>query len=395
MLLYWIWFAELPGSAWMKKELLQQYGDPEVLFFERNLPETLGQDTKAAIKKKDLSEAEEILHKCTRKNISVLTYESTQYPERLRQIDDPPFVLYYKGTLPDWEERPFIGVVGTRKATTYGLQMAQQMGRQIAQSGGAIVSGGAYGIDSKAMCGALETPMPVVCVLGCGADVIYPRNNRKLFSAVAENGCLITEYPPEESPLAWHFPRRNRIISALSHGVLVVEAPEKSGALSTARHALRQGKELYAVPGNVGVAACAGSNGLLQEGAMAALCGWDAVKAYAGRFPDTVHKAGQILPLQREGIQAKVAQKPKIPEKLPEKGIDNPDYSTYSVLHGAKPVLLPEEQAVLALLTHQPQHSDAVCAQSELPPAKVQSILTKLTLKGLVCHHPGSRVSLK
>lgn len=395
MLLYWIWFAELPGTHGTKLELLQQYGDPETLFYGGNLPDTLGQELKSAIERKDLSAAEAILHTCRQKNIRVLTYESAAYPDRLRQIDEPPFVLYYKGNLPDWEERPFIGVVGTRKASAYGLQIAQQMGRQISQCGAALVSGGAYGIDSKAMCGALETKMPVVCVLGCGADVIYPRSNRKLFAAVEENGCLITEYPPGEQPLAWHFPRRNRILSALSHGVLVVEAPEKSGALITARYALSQGKDLYAVPGNVGLATCAGSNRLLQEGAMAVLRGWDAVKAYAGRFPGSVHLADRNPPLQSEGFQAKVAQKPEIPEKLPQEAIDNSEYSSYSVLESAKPVLLPEEQAVLALLTHHPQHTDAVCAQSELPPAKVQSILTKLTLKGLVCHHPGSRVSLK
>ncbi len=341
------------------------------------------------------SQAEQILRSCTRKNISVLTYGDSAFPECLRQIEDPPFVLYYRGILPDWQARPFIAVVGTRKATAYGLQMAQRMGRQIAESGAVLVSGGAFGIDSKAMGGALETQMPVVCVLGCGTDVIYPRNNRKLFSQVTETGCLLSEYPPGADPLPWHFPRRNRIISALSHGIVVVEAPKKSGALSTAHHGIRQGKDLYVVPGNVGVAACEGSNALLQEGAAAVLCGWDAVKAYAGRFPETVGKNDTGQPLSKEGFQAKVAQKPEIPEKLPEKGIDNPEYSSYSVLHSAMPVLLPEEQAVLALLTHRPQHSDAVCAQSALPPAKVQSILTKLTLKGLVCHHPGSRVSLK
>ncbi len=395
MLLYWIWFAELPGSGWIKKELLQQFGDPETLFYAENLPENLSPELKEAIRKRDLSGTEKILQMCRYKHISVLTYEESEYPESLRQIDDPPFVLYFKGTLPNWQERPFIGIVGTRKATLYGLQMASRMGTQIGACGAGIVSGGASGIDSNAMWGGLDAGAKVVCVLGCGADVIYPRTNRKLFAAVEESGCILTEFAPEESPLPWHFPRRNRIISALSKGVLVVEAPEKSGALSTARHALNQGKDLYVVPGNVGVDACAGSNALLQEGAAAAICGWDAVKAYAGNYPETIRKDAPIAPLSQERKQAKVAQKPEIPEKLTEKGIDNPEYSSYSVLDNTPSGLSSEEQTVLALLTHHPKHTDEVCAQSQLPPARVQSILTKLTLKGLVCHHPGSRVSLK
>lgn len=400
MLLYWIWFAQLSGiSLWQKRNLLQHFSDAEEIYYtdrrEISAIDTVTEEILVALENRDLHEAEEILSLCKAKDIRILPYGSWAYPQRLKNISDPPVVLYYKGILPDWDSQPFIGVVGTRKATAYGLQAAYQMGNQISASGGMVISGGAYGVDTKAMHGALEAERAVVCVLGCGADVIYPRTNRRLFSQVVQTGCLISEYPPGEPPLAWHFPRRNRIISGISHGIVVVEAPEKSGALNTAHHALEQGRDVYAVPANIGVAAGSGSNALLQQGAVAIVTGWDAVKNYAHLFPDRVHEPERISGLRREIPQTKVAQKPVIPENVQKKAIDNWEKCPYSVINDSKPDLTDEEQAVLALLSRNPEHSDAVAARSNLPEAKVQSILTKLTLKGLAAHHPGGRISIK
>ncbi len=400
MLLYRIWFSQLKNlPLWQKKVLLQYFADPEELYFAE--PEAFAEiphitrDTLEALEEKDLQESEKILGACRTQNIGVLPLTDSRYPERLRNIDDPPVVLYYRGILPDWDARPFLAVVGTRKATAYGLQAAYQLGNQISACGGEVISGGAFGIDTKAMHGALEAEKPVVCVLGCGVDIIYPRTNRRLFSQVVQAGCLLSEYPPGEPPLAWHFPRRNRIISGISHGVVVVEAPEKSGALNTAAHALEQGKDIYAVPANIGVAAYSGSNALLQQGAAAVITGWDAVKSYEHLFPDTVGKREKFSGSFRENPQLKVAQQPVIPENVQKKAIDNWEKSSYSVLGNQKIDLNHEEQAVLALLSGKPEHSDAVAARSDLPESKVQSVLTKLTLKGLVMHHPGGRVSLK
>ncbi len=400
MLLYWIWFSQLSGiPLWKKRELLQHFSDPEELYYtdaqELSAIEGMTDEILEALSQKDVQEAEKILALCKRKDIGLLPYGDWAYPRRLKGISDPPMVLYYRGILPDWDARPFVAVVGTRKATAYGLQVAYQLGSQISECGGMVISGGAGGIDSKAMEGALDTDTPVVGVLGCGVDEIYPRTNRRLFSRVVRSGCLISEYPPGEPPLGWHFPRRNRIISGISHGVVVVEAPEKSGALNTAHHAMEQGRDIYAVPANIGLASGAGSNGLLQQGAQTVLNGWDAVKSYEPLFPDVLHRTEGILCPGRENSQPKVAEKPVIPEKVQKKAIDNLDKSSYSVLDNREPALSSEEQAILALLSRNPEHSDTVAEKSSMPASKVQSILTKLTLKGLVMHHSGGRVSLK
>ena len=148
------------------------------------------------------------------------------------------------------------------------------------------MSGGAAGVDTEAMKGALDAGFPTVGVLGCGVDITYPISNRRFFADVMKNGCLLSEYAPGTGVEKWHFPARNRIISGLSNGVLVVEAPEKSGALNTARHAFTQGRDLFVVPGNLGVDTCAGSNALLRECATAVFSGWAVMKAYADLYPE-------------------------------------------------------------------------------------------------------------
>lgn len=406
MLLYWIWLAELKDITLLQKQrLLEHFHDPEELYhtadgvFQKlGLPEKERQ----ALQNRDLKAAEQILHRCTEKDIKLLPLTDSAYPNRLRNTPDAPILLYYRGILPDWESAPFIGIVGTRKASAYGLQVAHQMGGQIAAGGGHIVSGGAAGGDTAAMHGALEAGYPVVGVLGCGVDVVYPRSNRRLFDAVVENGCLISEYPPEAPPLDWHFPARNRIISGISSGVLVVEAPVKSGALITAHRALEQGRDVFVVPGNINIPTCAGSNALLQEGATPVFTGWDVLSGYEFLYPGKLRKSQFASLYAGEPTEAKVAQKPIAPEKTskkPEifekKPIDNGRNTTYIELDNNHPALSDTEQAVLALLTRVPQEPAELIARLDMPSGKVLSTLTMLTVKGLVHKHPGGRVSLK
>lgn len=389
MLLYWIWFSELNISLGEKHRLLAQFGDPEALFH-------------SGTQDKDLRAAEEILRKCNKKNIKLLPITDTAYPGRLRNTPDAPVLLYYKGILPDWDSIPYIGVVGTRKASAYGLQVAHQMGSQIAQSGGCVVSGGASGIDTAAMQGALDAGSPVIGVLGCGVDVVYPRHNRKLFETVVQEGCLISEYPPEAPSVAWHFPARNRIISGISNGTLIVEAPKVSGALITARYALEQGRDVFVVPGNINTVTCEGSNALLQEGATPVFCGWDILSSYEFLYPGKLQKHKKSPLYTAETTPAKVAQPTQIPaENAPQgeysrkKFIDNKEISTYSVLENRNPALSDVEQAVLAQLTREPKETAELIAKLNMPSGKVLSVLTMLTVKGLAYKHPGGRFSLK
>lgn len=389
MLLYWIWFAELKLPLGEKHRLLKQFGDPEAIFLS---------DTQD----KDLQNAEEILRKCNAKNIRLLPISDAAYPGRLRNTPDAPVLLYYKGILPDWDSVPFIGVVGTRKASAYGLQVAHQMGSQIAQSGGLLVSGGASGIDTAAMQGALDAGRPIIGILGCGVDVAYPRHNRKLFETVVQEGCLISEYPPETKGMPWHFPARNRIISGISNGTLIVEAPKVSGALITARYALEQGRDVFVVPGNINTVTCEGSNALLQEGATPVFCGWDILSSYEFLYPGKLQQHKKSPLYTAETTPAKVAQTTQIPTEKPtggetgrKKPIDNEENSTYSVLENRNPALNAEEQAILAQLTREPKETAELIAKLNMPSGKVLSVLTMLTVKGLVYKHPGGRFSLK
>lgn len=410
MLLYWIWFAVLKElSAMQKRLLLEHFSDPEEIYCAQepalSCVEGLEPQTVQLLKDKDLTEAQRILETCEQKQIKILTYGDGAYPRRLRYIHEPPVILYYKGNLPDFEQTATVAVVGTRKATAYGLGTARKMSRQIAACGALVVSGAAFGIDAMAMYGAMEAECPVVGVLGCGVDVIYPKSNRNLFAQVLEKGCLLSEYPPGTPPLKWNFPRRNRILSGMANGVLVIEAPKISGALSTARWALQQGRDVFVVPGNIDVAACEGSNALLNEEARAACSGWDVVKEYVPLYPGRLEKkavpihAGDLpeeIPVTQVAQTAAlpIKEKPNI-RKNDRKSIDNAEIYPYSGIKDTLPVLNGEEQAIVACLSSQPRPVDEVIAETGMPAAKVLGMLTTLALKGVVVNHPGKSVSLK
>ena len=394
MLLYWLWFHLLTGlTVSQKRALLEYFHDPEQLYRATEsayrTAVQLPEESYTALSDKELKNARALAVECSQKRIGIVTIGDSGYPARLRQIPDAPLVLYYRGRLPNWEAYPAIGIVGTRKASGYGLQIAEKMGAQIAACGGMVVSGAADGIDSAAMKQALLQDGPVVGVLGFGADVVYPASSRKLFAQLEEKGCLISEYPPGTPGYKWNFPQRNRLISGISHGVLVVEAPERSGALITARHAMEQGREVFVVPGNINSDTSAGSNNLLREGATAVFEGYDILREYASRFP------GQIRKAEPKEITQIPEKEEKIPTKPAKKPIDNREVTQYSVLNSGAGTLTEEEKALLSHLTPKIEGVDEVIARSGMETAKALSVLTKLSLKGMVKHHPGKCISLK
>lgn len=394
MLLYWLWFHLLTGlTVSQKRALLEYFHDPEQLYRATEsayrTAVQLPEEGYTALSDKELKNARALAAQCSQRRIGIVTIGDSGYPARLRQIPDAPLVLYYRGRLPNWEAYPAIGIVGTRKASGYGLQIAEKMGAQIAACGGMVVSGAADGIDSAAMKQALLQGGPVVGVLGFGADVVYPASSRKLFAQLEEKGCLISEYPPGTPGYKWNFPQRNRLISGISHGVLVVEAPERSGALITARHAMEQGREVFVVPGNINSDTSAGSNNLLREGATAVFEGYDILREYASRFPGQIRKAE---PKEIPHIPEKVEDVPTKPAKKP---IDNREVTQYSVLNSGAGTLTEEEKTLLSHLTPKIEGVDEVIARSGMETAKALSVLTKLSLKGMVKHHPGKCISLK
>ena len=419
MLIHWIWLAHRPGlSDRLKVALLQHFRDPETILFADSGAydhiEGLSEEARESLQDKNLIPAEEILDACRREKLHVLTYRDAAYPARLKNIPDPPVVLYYKGQLPELDASPAIAVVGTRKASAYGLTSAKRMGYQIGKCGGIVVSGMACGIDSMAMSGAMTAGQTVVGVLGCGADVVYPQSNRALFRDVEQNGCILSEFPPGYPPAKWTFPRRNRIISGLCSGVLVVEAPEKSGALITARLAAEQGRDVFVVPGNIDMPSFVGSNRLLRDGAVAVSSGWDILSEYEGLYPDKIRK--DLYPSKQtaypdevaaageetEKPALKVAQKPRLPRKkdnlkkdLEKKGIDNQPATAYSDVNESRPKLTGDEQQIFDCLRDGERLVDDVIAETGMTTGRLLASLTMLELKGLIRRLPGKRISLK
>ena len=413
MLIHWIWLSMRPGITDRDKAgLLRHFHDPEEIYFASpesfSRVEGMEQEALDALLDKDLLPAEDVLAECARKKIRILTWQDAAYPASLKNIVDPPLVLYYKGQLPDFDQIPVIGIVGTRKASLYGMNTAKQMGYQIARCGAAVVSGMATGIDAMAMKGALTGESAVIGVLGCGVDVVYPASNRALYDDMVQHGCLISEFLPGTPPYKWNFPKRNRIISGLSNGVLVVEAPERSGSLITARQAAEQGRDVFVVPGNIDVPTFVGSNALLRDGAIAVSSGWDVVSEYRHLYPARIvrftaaarQRASDAEMQAEENQTAKVAQKPKLPEKKQppqpkkdKKDIDNAVTTAYSDTKQSIVQLSPDEQLIMDQLAGKEQLVDDVIAGTGLPAGKVLAALTMLQVKGAVKSLPGRRVA--
>jgi len=419
MLLHWIWLAHRSGvSDRMKLRLLQHFREPEDIYFAdresyRHI-EGMTAEAAEALDDKDLAASEAVLDACRREGLHILTFRDAAYPSKLKNIADPPILLYYKGQLPDFDALPVIGVVGTRKASAYGMQTAKRMGYQIGRCGGIVVSGMAYGIDGMAMSGALTAGQTTVGILGCGADIVYPPSNRALFRDVERYGCILSEFPPGTQPARWTFPKRNRIISGLSNGVLVVEAPEGSGALITANHALEQGRDVFVVPGNIDQPNFVGSHRLLRDGATLVSSGWDILSEYAFLYPDRIHReAGEssqtVYPDEMVNVLSeaekplpKVAQKRSLPakskslkKKLEKINIDNEPSEAYSDVNTTLPKLSADEQLITAALSDRERLVDDVIAETGLTTGKMLALLTMLELKGVVKRLPGKRITLK
>ncbi len=357
-----------------------------------------------ALSDKDLDGAGRILETCAEKDIHIVTIQDAAYSNRLRNIPDPPAVLYYRGALPHLDEEPLVAVIGSRKSSLCGLVMAKRLGYQIAACGGIVVSGLAAGGDGMAMTGAVTTGQPVIGVLGSGVDVIYPPSNTHLYEDVLVRGCILSEYPPGTRPTRRSFPARNRIISGLSLGVVVVEAPAKSGTLITANFALDQGRDLFAVPGMASSSCCAGSNNLLKEGAIVAETGWDVMREYKNLFPGRIRevRSGEALtlsPVEQSGyLQPPRHRRRKLASAVPTRGGDKksvdiparPDYIDIQDL----PALSAGEREVLEALRAGPMLVDDLIAACSGDSGHVLSSLTLVEIKKYAVRLDGNRYEL-
>jgi DNA processing protein len=281
--IYWLaWHIVLAGQARKFWTIMEHFGTPENAWRAPD-QEFIGLagsrptnqvDMLERRRNCDLSKVASYLDK---QENTVLFYTDAAYPEQLKNIYDPPPVLFLRGRVDCFNDLS-VALVGSRKATPYGLSVTENLARELSGAGVVVVSGLARGIDAAAHRGTLDAGGKTIAVLGCGVDVAYPKENTRLMGSIVQNGLLISEFPPGTGPKAWHFPVRNRIISGLCKLIVVVEAAERSGALITAHMALEQGRDVMAVPGNITSKLSRGSNELIKQGAAPVLGAADIIE---------------------------------------------------------------------------------------------------------------------
>ena len=358
---YWIGLKAVPGIGTVAfRRLLERYDTPESALSASpaSLAGIRGISAAIidAIRGGDWKRfAEQECRRLESSAAHLVKFTSPDYPKSLFEIPDPPPFLYVKGELRSRELA--IAVVGSRRATAYGLLTTTKLSGVLAGRGMCIVSGMARGVDTAAHKGALQAGGRSIGVLGCGIDQVYPPENRTLFEEMATKGCLVSEFPLGTLPLAENFPRRNRIISGLSRGVLVVEAAEKSGSLITAQYALEHGRDVFAVPGNISFATSRGCNRLIKQGAKLVDCVEDILEDLPG---------GDLVALDTPLFQS------------PRRAF----------------ALSPKEAAIYELLARSPLHIDDIISQTELTAGEVSSMLLHLELKGAVTPLPGTHYAV-
>ena len=291
--LYWIWLSNALGAGSSAfRRLISLYDTPFDIFRaeENELEQISGltERAKRALCDKSLERATEILDQCQREGIGVIAYDEDAYPRALREIQKPPMILYYRGNLPDFNRNLCVGIVGTRSMSAYGMRQAYKMSYELASSGALVASGMAKGIDGVAAAAAIKAGGITVAVLGCGVDVVYPTHHRNLSREIVQKGVILSEYAPGTRPNSYHFPMRNRIISGLSQATVVVEAGVGSGSLITAKEAILQGRDVFALPANVGSKGADGTNGLLRDGARIALSTEDVLEPYRYTYAEVL-----------------------------------------------------------------------------------------------------------
>ena len=388
---YWLALKLVEGLGNIGvKNLLRSFGTAERVFkAPLYLLETvpgIGSITAHHIKDfKQWAKVEGDLEKAVEMNISILTCQDPHFPQRLLHIYDCPILLYVKGELRGLEVS--VAVVGSRKASTYGKYTTERLCRELALSGVTIVSGMAKGIDASAHRGAISVKGRTIAVLGSGLDVIYPPENESLYHEISACGAVVSEYSFGTRPNAANFPARNRIISGMSLGVVVVEATEKSGSLITARIALEQGREVFAVPGSIDEAGSRGTNRLIKEGAIL-VEDVDDILAEIG--PQTSHE---------ETISVMTTLPAASTELSPAEPTEEPLVATlngFPERHLVKNAVLSEkEQLLIKNLSSKPRPVDDLIVATGLSASEILSLLLHLELRGLIRQMPGKTYILQ
>lgn len=361
---YAIWLAERVAPATRTMDtLLKTFGSCDAVY-EADKSDYIaagitGEKVLKRLLDKSLDETDPILDSCDKLGVRVIPYGSEEYPLRLLNIYSPPAVLYAEGERLEVDGKPLITVVGTRYCTEYGRKAAYHIADKLARRGVTVVSGLAIGIDAYALSGAVKADGCTVGVIGCGHGKNYPAENYGLRRAMLKRGTVISEYAPRSPISKGNFPIRNRIMAGISLGVLVVEAPERSGSLITAKYSLEYGRDVFAVPGNINSYESKGSNALIKDGAVAVTDVDDIIREYLQLFPD-------------------LAKKPRTEQK-PKADLDG---------------LSENEKKVVSVLGEEPVDFATILEKTGLNVSQVLSALTKLQVRGICKAHPMQQFSL-
>lgn len=391
---YWLWLAEALGAGAPINSVIEEFKGARELYesniIEWRMSPSLTVKQINRLESLKLNSVEEIIYTCNQNGWQIIDFEDEKYPKRLKQIYNPPAVLYVDGELPDIDNSLCLGIVGTRKASAYAVKSAHIMSRGIAEAGAVVVSGGALGVDTASHKGAIMGGGKTIAVLGCGLGTNYLMKNAPLRDMIKRNGALVTEYPPFENASKYTFPMRNRIISGLSLGVLVVEAGVQSGSLITAKHALEQGRDVFAIPSSVLDIDFRGTNKLIEDGAYVATSPQSILEVYRDRFNNVdIGKVRSIEELMYDNSDKSANVE------------NNKNASDFDYLQEGREKRIELEKKALSLtgdlkkvyyaLEEHFENADVIIERAQLQSSKVMSSLMQLELMGLAESTSGKR----
>lgn len=356
---YWLAFEQMNGVGIKRVSALLRNFETMKAVWKANALELSAKEfqgligrelANSIVAQREKAEPEKLLAACRDKGIAVIPHHHPEYPPLLREIHDPPMILFMRGNLKPVDLQAAVAIVGTRKPTTYGKGLSRELAKDLASQGVTIVSGMAYGIDSLAHWGALDAGGRTVAVLGCGPDVCYPPTNRNLYDKIVleGQGCVLSEFFPGTQPETWRFPARNRIISGLSKGTIVIEADETSGSLITADLAFQQNRQVFSIPGRIDSRMSRGTNFLIKANKAMLITSHEDVMKELGWTPSP---RGAEIPVVVE--------------------------------------LFGREKEILEMVSLEPVHFDHLCHKSGMSPGELSATLTMLELAGVVARQPG------
>lgn len=399
---YWIWLQKSLGIGVRVDEILSFFHSPKELYLagrrEWLLSGVINPKTADKLLKYSPSEARSVVEECRQGNWHIVTPEDAYYPERLLQLRDLPLVLYVWGDKEVLKAPVAVSIVGTRNASRYGSEVAESLAFSLAQAGVVVVSGGALGIDSRAHIGAIEAKGKTIAYLGCGLNCDYLRENKTLREAIARNGCVVSEFPPQTQASRYAFPIRNRLIAGTALGTVVIEAGEKSGSLITARLALEQGRDVFAVPGNIISSSFKGANRLIREGAKPVFTAYDILEEYQYLY-------GEHINISEKAYTLSIKKEYNNTSDNSQKSMKSPNSSHLQKTSEKKAIIstnLQKKQAgtlslgdsslrILSVLNETPITADDIALKAKLNIGDVLAGFTELELFGLCELHSGKR----